>query len=900
MRCNGKWLWLICLLAGVGRAQTGTCVAIPMTYHVVANRSKFLSLAAYSYDVTYVTHSYLSPETLSVRYKADRLGCAGAVTQWQIKSLPSHGTLYESMVALDDEDTLTDPDELTYIPTTEYTGQDSFTFQVTDSTGTSNIATVTLVVEAAASYSMPIGIPNPGFGIADEPPADPPEWPSAVATGYYYVDNTPGHGGTDSSNTYGYPNKPRLTVPAGPIIGAGKKMVIIASEIPYAVVAGTSYWRRWTMMGTAESRAWVVGQSDSTTLSSRSGIRPILGPSTVLPPTSISRHIRMRGAYWTIDGLDFDTISLQTETSYPTYDYPSYFCVRHCRIRDAVRTSGNVISLSESVVGTLTDVVIFDCHIHDNGDIDETLSDERDVHGIGVAHGDEVYILDNVLHENGGDSVQINGEDEPRTNLAANVYVGRNKMHTEGENAVDIKSHDGVIVSENDGWDFRRVTNSSSGGNSQIFYQNDEFPQYRGSWFLANRAWDSAACGVGVQAIDYGVSTDGRSYVLGNLCVWCERAIWIWPRAGGQAYAYDNTVLLYRLSGLSVAGLSSTQQYVSGNFIGAAGVGESHIEFLDATTPGSVQDMDWNYVEGTLVYQDYSDNMHDLAWTQANTAWMDHGKENQSPSFTDAAGFDYTIATDSDLKDQRATAYDVYALFTATFGTSAALDRSGDLRPQDTNWDIGWDEFNGEDPPETAPTAATNPDPADTTTGVSRTAQLSWTGGLGATGRDVYFGTDATPDETELQGNQQGVIYDPGTLEYNTIYYWRIDETNAYGTTTGTVWSFTTEEASAAPDQPVLSSPSNAGTVTSSAVTLRWGETTGAETYTVYLNQTGTFDAGDIIASGVTGLSQATTVADDATYYWQVVAVNDADSTASATWSFTTDIPTTKWYLRTK
>jgi len=87
------------------------------------------------------------------------------------------------------------------------------------------------------------------------------------------------------------------------------------------------------------------------------------------------------------------------------------------------------------------------------------------------------------------------------------------------------------------------------------------------------------------------------------------------------------------------------------------------------------------------------------------------------------------------------------------------------------------------------PGQATNPNPADAATGVSTTADLSWTAGNGATSHDVYFGTSSPGD---FQGNQSGTTYDPGTMLENTTYYWRIDEVNDYGTTTGIVWSFTT------------------------------------------------------------------------------------------------------------
>jgi hypothetical protein len=72
---------------------------------------------------------------------------------------------------------------------------------------------------------------------------------------------------------------------------------------------------------------------------------------------------------------------------------------------------------------------------------------------------------------------------------------------------------------------------------------------------------------------------------------------------------------------------------------------------------------------------------------------------------------------------------------------------------------------------------------------VGRNADLAWTAGSGATSHDVHFGTTDPPP---FVGNQASTGYDPGTLAAVQTYYWRIDEVNAQGTTTGTVWSFTT------------------------------------------------------------------------------------------------------------
>jgi len=94
----------------------------------------------------------------------------------------------------------------------------------------------------------------------------------------------------------------------------------------------------------------------------------------------------------------------------------------------------------------------------------------------------------------------------------------------------------------------------------------------------------------------------------------------------------------------------------------------------------------------------------------------------------------------------------------------------------------------------TAPAKAGTPSPADAATGQSITVDCSWAAASGATSYDVYFGTDSTPDETEFIGNQPGLTYDPGTLAYSSIYYWRIDTKNDVGTTTGDVWHFHTAD----------------------------------------------------------------------------------------------------------
>ena len=90
------------------------------------------------------------------------------------------------------------------------------------------------------------------------------------------------------------------------------------------------------------------------------------------------------------------------------------------------------------------------------------------------------------------------------------------------------------------------------------------------------------------------------------------------------------------------------------------------------------------------------------------------------------------------------------------------------------------------------PGKALAPRPWDTAEGIDLNADLSWTKGEAADSSDVYFGTDPTPDSGEFQGNRTGTTFEPGTMAAGTTYYWRIDQVNGQGTTTGDVWSFTT------------------------------------------------------------------------------------------------------------
>ncbi|MHC4431699.1 MAG: PA14 domain-containing protein [Planctomycetota bacterium] len=91
------------------------------------------------------------------------------------------------------------------------------------------------------------------------------------------------------------------------------------------------------------------------------------------------------------------------------------------------------------------------------------------------------------------------------------------------------------------------------------------------------------------------------------------------------------------------------------------------------------------------------------------------------------------------------------------------------------------------------PRGAYNPIPADTMKFVKTNPELTWTAKWGAALYGVYFGTDRATVENATGAAPTGkATFDPGTLELETTYYWRVDTFDGVQWYTGDVWSFTT------------------------------------------------------------------------------------------------------------
>ncbi len=188
------------------------------------------------------------------------------------------------------------------------------------------------------------------------------------------------------------------------------------------------------------------------------------------------------------------------------------------------------------------------------------------------------------------------------------------------------------------------------------------------------------------------------------------------------------------------------------------------------------------------------------------------------------------------------------------------------------------------------PKTAYDPTPADSAEIAGTTVTLRWTMGFGAKLHTVYFGDDYNQVNDAAVGVPTGsASYNPGPLEEEKVYYWRIDEFDGMGTFKGDVWTFTTPGAVGNPQ------PANGATDVAMDTTLTWTAANNAASHQVYLGldrdtvrsaDTGSPEYGGPKALGDEsydpGLLELGT-----SYYWRVDEVYNGKTVKGPIWTFT-------------
>ena len=201
-------------------------------------------------------------------------------------------------------------------------------------------------------------------------------------------------------------------------------------------------------------------------------------------------------------------------------------------------------------------------------------------------------------------------------------------------------------------------------------------------------------------------------------------------------------------------------------------------------------------------------------------------------------------------------------------------------------------------PPPTAPAPPVLTTPANGAAGVARNPLIAWIVSTGATSYRLQVSTDPTfsivmIDRAGLVGSSTGIT----SLSFGTRYFWRMNATNATGSSAFTApFSFTTAGSTTPPPTgippvPALVSPSDGADHVSRTPTLAWSASAGATSYRVQVSSNSSFSSIVYDNPAVTATSVTVPSLGSRTrYWWRVGAQNAAGSSAfSSSRQFKTD-----------
>jgi len=189
------------------------------------------------------------------------------------------------------------------------------------------------------------------------------------------------------------------------------------------------------------------------------------------------------------------------------------------------------------------------------------------------------------------------------------------------------------------------------------------------------------------------------------------------------------------------------------------------------------------------------------------------------------------------------------------------------------------------------PKTAYSPDPPDGAEFVDVDARFRWTPGFGSVMNTFYIGTDYAEVDSASGGAPQGpATSNPGTLELEKVYYWRVDAFEPPNTHKGDIWSFTTPGAVGNPQ------PANSAVDAQIVATLTWTPADNAASSDLYFGadadavKNATVASPEYMGNKVLGSENHDPgkLALDTTYHWRVDAVYPDETVKGLLWSFET------------
>lgn len=338
-----------------------------------------------------------------------------------------------------------------------------------------SVVTVVLLAGSApaeAQWVPPVGIPNPTFGIKNVAPASPQPWTTAVP-GFYYIDENVA-AATDTSNPYGTPGRPRRTIPIA--LPAGS---VVEVHGAYAYYHGSP--RTIVSAGTEAAPVYIRGSSSA-------------------PFARATSCWELTGSYYIVERIEFASCGNVLFLA-PTH----HAALRHSDVHGT--PSGGGVGVLSWTGQTVSDVVIWNNQVHDNGDA--AASYDQDVHGIAIsANAHHVWLVDNHIYRNSGDGVQINAGSLAQQGTTHHIFVGRNYSHDNRQSGFWTKQATDVIFSQNTAYS-HRPSSSSLGACMGGQYAPELV------WFIDNVMW---GCDFGIQlASDASLGVGRHAFFIGNV-----------------------------------------------------------------------------------------------------------------------------------------------------------------------------------------------------------------------------------------------------------------------------------------------------------------------------------------------------------------------------------------------
>jgi len=476
---------------------------------------------------------------------------------------------------------------------------------------------------------LPIGIPTPSFGY---------DYPTADADPTIYVDNTNPACDNAGAGTAATPLCDLFRGGTSVTYEAGDVVHILGG--PYSIAGDYSL----TFNGTSDDPVLVLGQGAERILHDGNGERVDFdwnGSYAVIQNLAFFHKTRHRVLG---DHLAFDDVSV---TNPP----------------DAFIAFNPVVGLSGH------DLLLRNCEIGNNRRDNDT-----DSHGINANAGSyNLWILDSHLYNNNGDSFQ--GCHQCFEAPPHHVYIGRNLMHDDRENAVDLKTIADVVISENTMFNYGN--SATSGGDAMVIGSNgfDDATNQgpRRTWVVANRIYDSAN----------GIRIEGSEdvWVIGNHISNVTRGLQIDQKTHRDIVAASNTIVGVE-DGINAWGCNPTSLWVANNLILDASDRQVDLSDCGGDVLTLANNLFWD-ADGSMAVRTGDGNHTDVAALDARP--YSSGSLSADPML-DADGVPQSGSPAIDA----GTALDtLYAAFNTAFGAAIAFDRLATPRPSGTAEDIG-------------------------------------------------------------------------------------------------------------------------------------------------------------------------------------------------------------------